>query len=88
MSAISWHKILVSDFDKFGTKSFFLGVVHILWRTSPLRRAARTVILASQSNDLDGLTSSIKFTYYVISRGGVSKCLRLITGGGVWSLIT
>ena len=30
-----------------------------LWRTSPLRRAAQTIILASHSNDLDGLASSI-----------------------------
>ena len=41
------------------------GYARRSWRTSPLRRAARTVILAShrcsvsQSNDLDGLTSSI-----------------------------
>ena len=41
---------------------------------------------------LSGYPNKGSFTYYVISRGGggVSKCLRLITGGGggVWSLIT
>ena len=30
------------------------------WRTSPLRRAARTVILASHQPRVDGLTSPIK----------------------------
>ena len=45
---------------------FFTCALIFSWRTSPLRRAARTVILASHRPRVDGLTSPIK--YFLVPR--------------------